>query len=117
MIRRLSDQAAKENVNMRGGEGTVVMNQLLDAEKGELYDKGRLYNRIILNPGCSIGQHVHEGEMESFVITSGRARYNDNGTEVILETGDVALCKPGETHAIACEGDVKCELIAQILFG
>jgi len=116
MIRPLGEQRRIVNEQMRGGDGSVVIEHLLESEKGELYGKGRLYARVTLGPGCSIGEHVHENEMESFAIVSGRARYLDGDREVVLNTGDLALCPPGGRHSVACEGDEACVLIAQILF-
>ena len=55
-----------------GGEGTVMMERLLDAP-AEMLGKGRAYVRHTLAPGVTIGRHTHEHEMESMVIVSGRA--------------------------------------------
>ena len=58
--------------NCMGGEGTVMMERLLDAP-AEMLGKGRAYVRHTLAPGVSIGKHTHEHEMESMVIVKGRA--------------------------------------------
>ena len=52
-----------------GGEGTVMMERLLDAP-AEMLGKGRAYVRHTLAPGVTIGRHTHEHEMESMVIVS-----------------------------------------------
>ena len=71
-----------------GGEGTVMMERLLDAP-AEMLGKGRAYVRHTLAPGVTIGRHTHEHEMESMVIVSGRAVHIINGEEQILEKGDI----------------------------
>jgi len=114
MVKRESDYTVQKNENMRGGEGTVIIEHLLTPE--ELYEKGRLYARISIEPGCSIGSHVHEGEMESFYIVSGEAEFYDNGETVRLNTGDCALTRSGEEHSVKNAGDVTLVMIALILF-
>ena len=47
---------------------------------------------ITLEPGCSIGEHVHEKEEEVFYIIQGTATYDDNGTETVLHPGDACIC-------------------------
>jgi len=113
MVKRKSEYAVQENENMRGGEGVVVIEHLLTPE--ELYEKGRLYARIILKPGSSIGNHVHEGEMESFYIISGKAEISDNGDIVVLHAGDSILTRSGEGHSVKNAGDNALEMLALIL--
>ena len=89
-----------------GGEGTVMMERLLDAP-AEMLGKGRAYVRHTLAPGVT---------MESMVIVSGRAVHIINGEEQILEKGDIIAAMPGDTHQIACLGDEPLVLIAQVLY-
>jgi len=113
MVKRSSEYTVQENENMRGGEGVVVIEHLLTPE--ELYEKGRLYARIILKPGSSIGHHVHEREMESFYIISGKAEISDNGDIVVLHAGDSILTRSGEGHSVKNVGDDTLEMLALIL--
>jgi len=113
MVRRLNEQQATINANMRGGEGEVRLEALLSAD--ELYDKGRIFSRAIIKPGCSVGYHVHENEMEAYVIISGSGDYNDNGTAVKVSAGDVTLTKSGEGHGMVNNGDETLVMIALIL--
>ena len=114
MIKRESTYDATINENMRGGDGSVKIEHLLTP--GEMNNKGRLFAKITLEPGCSIGHHVHEGEMESFFIISGQAQYDDNGETVTLNPGDTTHTPGGAGHAVKCLGDVPLEMIALILF-
>jgi len=113
MVKRKSDYSIQENVNMRGGDGTVVLEHLLTPD--ELYNKGRLYARFILEPGCSIGPHTHEGEMESFYIISGEAEVFDNGEIVKVSAGDCTLTRSGEEHSVKNTGSSTLEMIGVIL--
>ena len=101
--------------NCMGGEGTVMMERLLDAP-AEMLGKGRAYVRHTLAPGVSIGKHTHEHEMESMVIVKGRAHHIINGEEQLLEAGDLIAAMPGDTHQIACLGEEPLVLIAQVLY-
>ena len=101
--------------NCMGGEGTVMMERLLDAP-AEMLGKGRAYVRHTLAPGVSIVKHTHEHEMESMVIVKGRARHIINGEEQLLEAGDLIAALPGDTHQIACLGEEPLVLIAQVLY-
>ena len=42
---------------------------------GEYKGKSRLIGVITLEPGCSIGAHIHENEEEVFYIMEGTATY------------------------------------------
>jgi len=114
MVKRSSSYETQINENMRGGDGSVKIEHLLTAD--ELNNKGRLCAKITLEPGCSIGFHVHENEMESFHIISGEAEYDDNGETVTLHPGDTTHTSAGEGHAIKNKGGTSLEFIALILF-
>jgi len=114
MIKRKASYPIKRNEKMRGGEGIVTLESLL--EPAELYEKGRLFSKVTLDPGSSIGYHVHEGEMEAFYIISGEAEMSDNGETVTLQAGDTTLAMSGEGHSLKNKGKEPLELIALILF-
>ena len=114
MVRKNHTYPVKENQNMRGGDGVVTVESLLTPQ--ELYQKGRLFARITLQPGCSIGSHLHEGEMESCYVAKGRADFDDNGVPVAIEAGDTTLTPSGQRHSVRNTGSEPVELIALILF-
>jgi len=107
MIKARSEMTTEKRENMRGGDGVVAITNILD--KGEYKGSARLLGTITLEPGSSIGAHVHENEEEVFYIIRGTATYNDNGKTEILNEGDSCICLSGETHSIAnreAEGDL-----------
>ena len=114
MIRKAADCKKIYNEKMRGGNGTVEITSFATPE--ELNNKGRLFANITLNPGCSIGFHVHENESELFYVMKGDVLYNDNGTECVLGAGDVMVCPSGTGHGIACHGEEAAEVCAVILY-
>ena len=114
MIRKAANQKV-EHKCIRNGIGETEMH-LIAESVDELYGKGRLFNRMIIQPGNSIGEHKHEGDNEIFYFLSGTGTYNDNGTIVEVGPGDVTVCNDGELHGLKNTGNVPLEFIALILF-
>ncbi|MCL2163366.1 MAG: cupin domain-containing protein [Oscillospiraceae bacterium] len=114
VIKKKDGYPLQLNEKMRGGEGVVTVENLLTP--AEMNDKGRLYAKLTLGPGSSIGYHVHEGEMESFFIVRGEARITDGNETVALLPGDTALTPAGEGHSIRNSGESPLEIIALILY-
>lgn len=113
MIKRNSDMTLVVNEAMRGGDGSVKVRHVLDAD--EIHGKSRMAAVITLEPGCSIGEHVHENEEEIFYVMSGNVVYNDNGEMKTLSAGDSCICYGGEKHSVANRTDKTAELFAVIL--
>ncbi|MBR3802194.1 MAG: cupin domain-containing protein [Acutalibacteraceae bacterium] len=113
MIKRAEEMNSSVKVNMRDGDGQVVVTNLLDA--GEYKGKSRLVATLTLEPGCSIGEHVHENEEEIFYIVEGEAQYYDDGEWVTLYKGDSCLCLGGQKHSIANRSDKTLVVAAVIL--
>lgn len=99
MIKREKDMTKTVKPNMRGGTGSAEIKELLDV--GEYKGAARLVAEITLEPGSSIGEHVHDNEEEIFYILEGVAGYDDNGTRVLLYKGDSCICRAGEKHSLA----------------
>lgn len=115
MIRKAQECTLEKRENMRGGDGVVEITNFATA--AELNEKGRLFGKITLNPGCGIGYHVHEKDSELFYILTGTAEYNDGGDDVqIVTAGDVTICPAGTGHSIKNNSDQVVELVAVILY-
>ncbi len=114
MIRKASECAVELRENMRGGNGTVRITKFATPE--ELYNKGRMFSNITLEPGCGIGFHVHEKDSELFYLMNGTAEYSDNGEIVTVNAGDVMLCPAGTGHSVTNNSDETVELIAVIVY-
>ena len=115
MIRRENECKVEYREHMRDGDGTVQLTNFI-ASPEELCDKGRLFAKITLKPGCSIGYHVHEKDSELFYILKGTAEYSDNGEIKTVSAGDVTICPPGEGHSIANKTDETVEFVAVIVY-
>lgn len=114
MIIKAKDCPIEQRPEMRGGNGIVEITSFVSKE--ELNDKGRLFARISLKPGCSIGWHIHENDCEIFFVERGIANYSDNGTPVVAAAGDVLVCPAGTGHSIANAGEETVDLIALIVY-
>ena len=114
MLRKKEDQSV-ESKCIRGGNGEVEMHKILNGVD-EMYGKGRMFNHMFLAPGNSIGEHAHDGDNEIFYFLSGEGIYNDNGVEVIVRPGDVAICNSGDTHSLRNDSSDPLEFIALILY-
>ena len=114
MVRKAADCSVELREHMREGDGVVQITNFV--QKPELYDKGRLFGKITLEPGCSIGYHVHEKDSELFYILKGTAEYNDNGVMTTVSAGDVAITPMGGGHSIANHSGETVELIALIVY-
>ena len=113
MIKKKTELKEVINENMRGGNGNIIITHIADA--GEMYEKSRLFAKLMIKPGCSIGYHLHENETEIFHILSGTALYDDNGIKVELSAGDVMITPAGCGHSIANNGDTDLILTALIV--
>ncbi|HML48091.1 MAG TPA: cupin domain-containing protein, partial [Clostridia bacterium] len=76
MIHRAQENGREVRNQMRGGKGDIVLEPLVC--KQALPAKMRLFTKITVAPGCSIGKHVHEGEVELFYFQSGKGRVWDD---------------------------------------
>ena len=115
MIRKPEEFRIEYKEHMRDGDGTVQLTHFITGPE-ELNGKGRLFSKITLNPGCSIGYHVHEADAELFYILKGTAEYNDAGEIRTVTAGDVTICPAGTGHGIANKTDEVVELVAVIVY-
>lgn len=114
MLRKHEDMPVQINKQMRGGEGEVTVRSLLGAPD-ELHGKGRLFARITLPVGASIGRHQHLEEFETFYVMQGSGEYDDDGTLLSFGPGDTMQTPPGGFHSIKNTGGEPVELVALIL--
>ena len=67
MLRRREEMVKEIRENMRGGNGKVEILHIF--KKEELTGRTRLFARLKLESGCSIGYHSHENEEEAVSYT------------------------------------------------
>lgn len=96
-----------------GGKGTIHIERLLPAN--DLKEQAKMFARITVDVGASIGFHTHTEDRESYFILQGKALYHDNGTCVELEAGACTMTSDGKGHAIENIGDEPLVFMALIL--
>ena len=113
MIRIQDNYKSEIRKNMRDGNGEILISHILNPAE-DLKSAVRLFAKLTIEKGCSIGDHEHINEEEVFYILKGTAELDDNGTKKILHAGDVAVTSNAR-HAIANIGDEVCEVLAVII--
>jgi len=113
MIKRNNEFDIIVKKNMRNGDGEETIQKIWN-EKTELKANTRLFAKLIVGKGSSIGFHKHENEEEVFVILKGQAEMNDNGKIEILNPGDSILTADGAGHSVRSIGEERLEMLAVI---
>jgi len=113
MITRNNEMAAENRVNMRGGNGTVKLERWFKPE--DFGAKIRLCTRMTLEPGASIGNHVHDGEDELYLVLAGKGRILENGDWAPIQSGDAILTGKGGSHSVENNGAEPLVIAAVII--
>jgi len=102
---------AKNNVETlrekaQGGVGQIAGRHPFKAEDRPESTGFKMIGDMTLPRDSSIGFHVHEKDEEIYIITAGRGIYTDaDGQKCPVAVGDVTLCRQGEGHALANDGE------------
>jgi quercetin dioxygenase-like cupin family protein len=113
MVKRNADMVSEVRERMRDGSGKVEILHIF--KKEELKGKARLFARLRLKKGCSIGYHNHEDEEEVFYVICGKGTVTENGKEQAVEAGDAILTGGGSGHSVRNDSDEPLDLVAVIL--
>lgn len=115
MVRKSNKKIEERKPAPFEGKGEILVRNLLNGPD-EMYKSGRVFAHTTVFPGSAIGYHIHKGESETYYILSGKGLFNDNGTLVEVEAGDVTFTGNGEGHGIEATGDEPIEMIALIIY-
>lgn len=110
MVRR---SIAKVLTNTAGEKDTVIFESANTQE--ELLNRCSLFGRMTLKPGCRVGYHLHEGDIESYYILSGKGVYTCEGEKTEVGSGDMAYCGNGESHDLINTGEEDLVVMALIV--
>lgn len=113
MITRNGEMAAENRANMRGGNGSVKIEHWFKPEA--FGAKVRLCSRMTLEPGSSIGNHVHETEDEIYLVLSGAGQILENGAWTPIRAGDAILTGKGGAHSVENNGSEPLVIAAVII--
>ncbi|MFI9778707.1 cupin domain-containing protein [Streptomyces sp. NPDC051956] len=86
-----------------GGEGVCRWKMLMNGM--HLEGEWNCVEYVVIEPGASVGEHVHLRTEEIYYIVSGRAVVTMDGVEIHAEAGDLITTPIGSAHSIANRGD------------
>lgn len=112
MVRKANEMETEVRHEMRGGKGDVAFLHAFRAD--EMTASCRICATLVLEPGCSIGDHAHNGEDEVYYIISGTGRVYDNGEWKTVTAGDAVLTGNGASHSIENIGDESLKIFAVV---
>ena len=113
MIKRKNDLIVEDG-NLRNGKGNVKREHIIMGD--EFKGKGKLFAKITIPKGNSIGMHDHTEDFEVYYILKGVGQVLDNGNLVEVKEGDVIYTADGNKHYLENIGVVDLELIAVVLY-
>ncbi len=112
MIRKATEMETEIRYEMRGGKGDVKFLHAFKAD--EMTAPCRVCATLVLEPGCSIGQHTHNGEDEVYYILSGTGLLSDGTQSTVVTAGDAVLTGNGESHSIENIGEEPLKIFAVV---
>ncbi len=111
----------KETVEVRTkmggcGKGECYVTEI--ASKEEMLGHARLFAKVVVPPGSSIGWHRHNNETEPYYILAGEGDFKDSdGNECKVHAGDICTIPCGGCHSLENNGTEDVVLIALIYNG
>ncbi len=112
MVKKFNERTIRYKEKSNGGAGHITLVDILS--EAEMHKQNRVFSHVTLDIGCEQGPHTHHGEGEAYYIIRGQGLYNDNGTMVPVEVGDVTFVEPEEIHGIINTGREPLEFIALV---
>lgn len=99
--------------HLAGGKGHAIVYEVVSPQ--ELGSAGRLYGRVVLEPGCSVGWHQHTGETEPYYILRGEGTFIDHDqSRTLVHAGDICTIENGQFHSIENNSQENLEFMALI---
>ena len=103
---------------LAGGKGTVHVYHIIS--KDELNGHGRLYAKVVLPSGSSVGWHQHVHDTEPYYIMKGEGDFFEGDSQdgerkkTRVHPGQVCLINVGQWHSLENNSDEDLEMIALI---
>ena len=108
MIRHRNEMQFAEAENCHDGVGTLHLHTILDGSEGI---PATFMHDDILEPGVTIGEHLHENSSEIYFVVEGEGIMIIDGKENPIFAGDVSWCLTGHSHGIINNSDKVMRLI------
>lgn len=112
MIVKAETMESEVRPQMRGGAGECLVTFLAGRQ---LQKHVKLFSKVDVPVGASIGSHSHSEETEYYYILEGTGLINDNGMPCDVKPGDVVVTTGGASHSVENTGSVPLKMIAVIV--
>lgn len=66
------------------------------------------YHLVRIAPGCSIGNHIHEAQLETHEVIGGSGRCVNAGITIPYEAGTVSIMQAGVPHEVVAGAEGLC---------
>ena len=97
-----------------GGEGVCRWKMLMNGM--HLEGEWNCVEFVVIQPGASVGEHVHMRTEEIYYIISGRAVVTMDGVRIDARPGDLITTPIGSSHSIANHGEEDMEFFVTEVF-
>ncbi len=98
MLRRQSEMKAAVLADCHDGTGKLDCRTVLAGGDSELGI--RFMHDDVIEPGASIGEHLHRDDEEVYFVVEGRGTMILDGQKSPIGPGDVSLVRRGHTHGL-----------------
>ncbi len=111
MIKR-KDELTRVIGSIEGGKGEITRELLIEGE--ELQNRAKVFAKLIVPVGASVGLHEHTDDYEVYYILSGKGKVLDGDEIVEVGAGDVVYAIDTK-HYIENIGDEDLVFLAVII--
>ena len=101
-------EAPFERVVAHQGDGQIASARVIADTAG---GGAAWVDLVVVPPGCSIGEHSHGDDEETYVIVDGSATMVVDGSEIQVGPGDVIVNRAGGTHGLRNTGPNPLRLV------
>lgn len=110
MIIHRSTARQREIPDCHGGRGTVACTEYLEEHDSTALGITLVHDDI-LPPGAAIGEHLHSGDEEVYIILEGTGSMTVDGVRQVVTAGDVCVTRSGHSHSLINLGEKPLRLL------
>ncbi len=114
MIKTRESINVQEVEGLRGGNGTAEIHHIIEGD--ELKEKGKLFSKIVLPKGASIGLHEHSEDFEVYYILKGKGLVREGEDAIEVRERDAVYTSDGQKHSIENIGEEDLEFMAVVIY-
>lgn len=114
MVKKESDLRVQRVDNLRNGKETAIIHHIIEGDK--LKGKCKMFSKIVLPKGASIGLHEHKEDFEVYYILEGKGLVDEGDKTIIVNKGDSVYTADGKKHSIENIGQEDLEMIAVVVY-